>query len=75
MPRRQRPWELNPGPEEGDRLVSSTLIYTSESILCSIIRGHSATRRNIHTYPYFLFTTSIVPDFLSLSDRVAQSPE
>ena len=33
----------------------STLIYTSELILCSIISVHSATRHNIHMYPYFLF--------------------
>ena len=33
----------------------STLIYTSELILCSIVWVHSATRHNIHIYPYFLF--------------------
>ena len=33
----------------------STLIYTSELILCSTICVHSATRHNIHMYPYFLF--------------------
>ena len=32
----------------------STLIYTSELILCSTICVHSATRHNIHMYPYFL---------------------
>ena len=35
--------------------LSSTLIYTSELILCSTICVPSATRRNIHMYPYFLF--------------------
>ena len=33
----------------------STLIYTSDLILCSTICVHSATRHNIHMYPYFLF--------------------
>ena len=33
----------------------STLIYTSELILCFIICVPSATRHNIHMYPYFLF--------------------
>ena len=33
----------------------STLIYTSELIVCSTICVHSATRHNIHLYPYFLF--------------------
>ena len=35
--------------------LSSTLIYTSELILCSTICVSSATRHNIHMYPYFLF--------------------
>ena len=35
--------------------TSSTLIYTSELILCSPICVPSATRHNIHMYPYFLF--------------------
>ena len=35
--------------------LSSTLIYTSELILCSPICVPSATRHNIHMYPYFLF--------------------
>ena len=30
----------------------STTIYTSELILCFIICVHSATRHNIHMYPY-----------------------
>ena len=34
---------------------SSTIIYTSELILCSTICVLSATRHNIHMYPYFLF--------------------
>ena len=34
---------------------SSTMIYTSEVILCSTIFVPSATRHNIHMYPYFLF--------------------
>ena len=33
----------------------STLIYTSELILCSTICVPSATRHNIHMYPHFLF--------------------
>ena len=33
----------------------STLIYTSELIFCSIICLHSATRPNIHMYPYICF--------------------
>ena len=33
----------------------SALIYTSELILCSTIYVYSATRHNIHIYPYFLF--------------------
>ena len=36
--------------------LSSTIIYTSELILCSTICVPSATRHNIHMYPYFLFT-------------------
>ena len=33
----------------------STIISTSELILCSTICVPSATRHNIHLYPYFLF--------------------
>ena len=47
--------------------LSSTIIYPSESILCSTICVPSATRQNIHMYPYFLFAAIhhlIVPDFL-----------
>ena len=32
---------------------NSTLIYTSELILCFTICVLSATRHNIHMYPYF----------------------
>ena len=35
--------------------LSSTLIYTSELILCSTICVPSATRHHIHMDPYFLF--------------------
>ena len=35
--------------------LSSTLIYTSELILCSTICVPSATWNNIHMYPCFLF--------------------
>ena len=35
--------------------LNSTLIYTLELILCSTICVPSATRHNIHMYPYFLF--------------------
>ena len=38
-----------------DRLISSTLIYTSELILCSTICVPIATRHNIHMNPYFPF--------------------
>ena len=31
------------------------LVYTSEVTLCFAICVHSATRHNIHMYPYFLF--------------------
>ena len=34
--------------------LSSTIIYTSELILCSTICVPSATRHNIHMYPYNL---------------------
>ena len=67
-PRRQRRRELNPLPRvvpwfpllgltpSGLFMGSvSTYIYTSELILCFIICVHSATRHNIHMYPYFLF--------------------
>ena len=36
--------------------LSSTLIYPSELILCYTVCVPSATRHNIHVYPYFLFT-------------------
>ena len=35
--------------------LSSTIIYTSELMLCSTICVPSATRHNIHMYPYFPF--------------------
>ena len=35
--------------------LSSTIIYTSELILCSTICVPSATRHNIHMYPSFHF--------------------
>ena len=35
--------------------LSSTIIYTSELILCSTICVPSAMRHNIHMYPYFFF--------------------
>ena len=35
--------------------LSSTIIYTSELILCSTICVPGATRHNIHMYHYFLF--------------------
>ena len=57
--------------------LSSTLIYTSELILCSIICVPSATRHNIHMYPSFSsprFTIYNRPR-LSLCDLVAQSAE
>ena len=39
--------------------LSSTIIYTSELILCSTICVPSATWHNIHKYPYFLFLSLI----------------
>ena len=41
--------------------LSSTIIYTSELILCSTICVPSATRHNIHMYPYFLFAAICHP--------------
>ena len=35
--------------------LSSTIIYTSELVLCSAVCVPSATRHNIHMYPCFLF--------------------
>ena len=46
---------LGVSPSKGKQGTSSTLIYTSELILCSTICVPSATRHNIHMYPYFLF--------------------
>ena len=37
------------------RQLHVIIIYTSELILCSTICVPSATRHNIHMYPYFLF--------------------
>ena len=53
----------------------STLIYTSELILCSTFCVHGATRHNMHMYPYFLFAAihHLNRPQLSLSDLVAQS--
>ena len=39
--------------------LSSTIIYTSELILCSTICVPSATRHNIHMYPYFNCVTPV----------------
>ena len=52
----------------------STLICTSELILCSTICVHNAKRHNIHMYPYFLFAAihHLYRPRLSLSDFVAQ---
>ena len=57
--------------------LSSTLIYTSELILRYIICVPSATRHNIHMYPYFLFAAihHLNRPPLSLCDLVAQSAE
>ena len=35
--------------------LSSTIIYTSELILCSTICVPSATRHNIHMHYYYIF--------------------
>ena len=57
--------------------LSSTLIYTSELILCSTICVPSATRHNIPMYPYFLFAAihHLKSSRLSLCDLVVQSAE
>ena len=49
----------------------------TESILCSTNCVHSATRHNIHMYPYFLFAAihHLNRPRLSLSNLVAQSAE
>ena len=53
------------------------LILTQMLILCSHICVYSATRHNIHMYPYFLFAAiyHLNRPRLSLSDLVAQSAE
>ena len=50
---------------------------TSELILCSTSCVHSATRHNIHMYPYSLFAAihHLNRRRLSLSDLVVQSAE
>ena len=55
----------------------STLMYTSELILCSTICVPSATRHNIHMYTYFLFFAIHLLNRprLSLSDLVPQPAE
>ena len=60
-----------------NRHTRNYLIYTSELILCSHICVYSATRHNIHMYPYFLFAAihHLNRPRLSLSDLVAQSAE
>ena len=57
--------------------LSSTLIYTSELILCSTICVPSVTRHNIHMYPYFLFgpIRHLTRPRISLCYLVAQSAE
>ena len=47
--------------------LSSTLIYTSELILCSIICVPSATRHNIHMYP--------LQKYIDSSDCAAQNSQ
>ena len=52
---------------ETENFFTLTLIYTAELILCFTICVLSATRHNIHMYPYFLFAAIhhlIVPDSL-----------
>ena len=55
----------------------NSLIYTSDFILFSTICAHSATRHNIHMYPYFLFAAihHLNRPRLSRPDLVAQSAE
>ena len=52
---RRREGNMNVVPRS-TKVLHSTLIYTSELILYSItVCVHSATRPNIHMYPYLLF--------------------
>ena len=44
----------------------STEIYTSELILCFTICALSATRHNIHMYPYFSDTTGFCMESVQL---------
>ena len=57
----------------GQFTLSTPLILPKFSIICV----HSATRHNIHMYPYFLFAAihHLNRPRLSLSDLVAQSAE
>ena len=72
---------LDVSPSKGNqgttRGKEKTLIYASELILCSTICVHSATRHNIHMYPYFLFAAihHLNRPRLSLSDLVAHTAE
>ena len=46
--RESKPVHMNIVPRSSKCYVHSTLIYTSEFILCSTICVHSGTRHNIH---------------------------
>ena len=72
------PSKGNQGTTRGKWASNSTLIYTSElNLNCSTFCVHSATRHNIHMYPYFLFAAihHLNRPRLSLSDLVTQSAE
>ena len=63
---------IEPTTSRLDQPLLCRLSYTSELIPCSTICVHSATRHNIHMYPYFLFAAI---HHLISSDLVAQSQE
>ena len=62
---------------ESRRRESKGTYDTFVHIFCSHICVYSATRNNIHMYPYFLFAAihHLYRPRLSLSDLVAQSVE
>ena len=51
--------------------LSSTLIYTSELILCSTICVPSATGHKIHMYPYYLSVYFEIAEIAGLKFAIA----
>ena len=68
---------LGVSPSKGNQGISGSLIPFLLLGLCCTICVHSATRHNIHMFPYFLLATIHHRNRprLSLSDLVAQSAE